>query len=199
MRRSKGAMPVGLTPETYRQDISGYKLFSAGDTGYAHMLAHRMLDECRLLRGRALLGRWLNANRGTRSEQAHLQWHMAVFELETGDWHGAYTRFRRHILPIAATSEDALTDAPALMLPACLVYAGSDRLEYGELAIEQGCAHAWCCVAFAQQPLPHRRRSPRSAADPGEHRRGVYSRAPLQRQRGAYPQLQHLRVATSPP
>jgi hypothetical protein len=40
---------------------------------------------------------------------------MAVFELELGLWDAAYDRCRTHILPAAANSEDALTDAPALL------------------------------------------------------------------------------------
>jgi hypothetical protein len=44
-----------------------------------------------------------------------MQFHMALFELELGDWQAAYARFWREILPTAATTEDALTDAPGLL------------------------------------------------------------------------------------
>jgi len=40
---------------------------------------------------------------------------MAVFELELGDWHAAFTRFVERILPVASATEDALTDAPSLL------------------------------------------------------------------------------------
>jgi hypothetical protein len=40
---------------------------------------------------------------------------MAIFELELNHWDAAYTRFINQVLPTAATTEDALTDAPALL------------------------------------------------------------------------------------
>lgn len=97
------------------QDISGYTVFSAGDAGAAHVMAHRMLDENRIKLGHQLLGDWLQGRTGSGSDWLHLQFHMAVFELALDDWDAAYTRFMNEILPAAATTEEALTDAPALL------------------------------------------------------------------------------------
>lgn len=97
------------------QDISGYTVFSAGDEGAAHVMAHRMLDENRIELGHQLLGDWLQGRTGSGSNRIHLQFHMAVFELALDDWDAAYSRFMDEILPAAATTEEALTDAPALL------------------------------------------------------------------------------------
>lgn len=96
------------------EDKSGFVVFSRGDIGSAHVLAHRALDSGRIELGRRQLGRWLEGRSGSGSEWAHIQFHMAVFELESGDWDAAHSRFVDEVLPIAASSEDALTDAPAL-------------------------------------------------------------------------------------
>jgi hypothetical protein len=77
-------------------------------------MAHRMLDHDHCALGHRLLGAWLEGRTGSGSDWAHLQWHMAVFELALGHWEAAFARFQEHILPTAATTEDALTDAPAL-------------------------------------------------------------------------------------
>lgn len=97
------------------QDVSGYTVFSAGDAGAAHVMAHRMLDENRIELGHELLGEWLQRHTGSGSDWIHLQFHMAVFELALNDWEPAHKRFMREILPAAATTEEALTDAPALL------------------------------------------------------------------------------------
>jgi hypothetical protein len=97
------------------QDSSGYTVFSAGDAGAAHVMAHRMLDENRIEIGHQLLGDWLRNQTGAGSDWIHLQFHMAVFELALNDWDAAYARFMHEILPTAATTEEALTDAPALL------------------------------------------------------------------------------------
>ena len=97
------------------QDINGYTVFSAGKTGAAHTMAHRMFDENRIELGHQLLGEWLQGRTGSGSEWLHLQFHMAVFELALDDWDAAYTRFMNEVLPAAATTEEALTDAPALL------------------------------------------------------------------------------------
>lgn len=96
------------------RDKSGYVVFSGGDLGAAHVMAHELLDSGRVELGRHRLGRWLVGRTGSGSDWAHIQFHMAVFELEGGDWKAAYARLLDELLPIAATSEDALTDAPAL-------------------------------------------------------------------------------------
>ena len=98
-----------------RRDVSGFALFSAGEAGSAHVMAHRMLDHDRYDLGHQRLGRWLNGRSGAGSDWVHLQWHMAVFELALGYWEAAFARFQEHILPVVATTEDALTDAPALL------------------------------------------------------------------------------------
>lgn len=96
------------------QDSSGHTIFSTGDLGHAHAMAHRMLDEGSIERGFALLSTFLEGRSGSGSEWIHLQFHMAVFELELGLWDAAYARFCDHLLPAAAETTDALTDAPAL-------------------------------------------------------------------------------------
>jgi hypothetical protein len=48
---------------------------------------------------------------------------MAIFELAVGQWDAAFARFEEHILPVAASTDDALTDAPA-MLWRLRLYAG---------------------------------------------------------------------------
>ena len=97
------------------QDSSGYTVFSAGDVGAAHVTAHRMLDENQTELGHQLLGQFLENHSGTGSDWVHLQFHMAIFELATGDWNAAMHRFMDEILPVAAATQDALTDAPALL------------------------------------------------------------------------------------
>ncbi len=113
---------AGQTPTTSSMrhegpvhDISGYTVYSAGKAGAAHVMAHRMLDENRIELGHQLLSEWLEGRAGSSSEWIHLQFHMAVFDLALGDWGAAYTRFIDEILPTAATTEEALTDAPALL------------------------------------------------------------------------------------
>ena len=96
-------------------DVSGYIVFSQGDEGAAHVSAHRMLDNGQLEAGYLPLGTWLDGRTGAGSDWTHLQFHMAIFELGIGDWNAAYERFLTEILPVAATSENALTDAPGLL------------------------------------------------------------------------------------
>lgn len=112
-----------------KRDASGFKIFSTGEPGQAHVLAHRMLDQGRYGLGHELLGTWLDGRSGTGSEWVHLHWHMAVFELEVGRWMAAFSRFQGHILPAAAT-EDALTDAPSLLWRLALASAGSVTLPW---------------------------------------------------------------------
>ena len=97
------------------QDSSGYTVFSAGDAGAAHVMAHRSLDENQIERGHQLLGEWFRDNSGSGSDWVHLHFHMAIFELALNDWDGAYARFMNEILPTATHTEEALTDAPALL------------------------------------------------------------------------------------
>jgi len=104
-----------LDDEARATDISGYAVFSDGDEGTAHVMAHRMLDQDQSAAGHDWLGAWLNGRTGSGSNWSHLQFHMAIFELGVGDWDSAYTRFHSEILPIAATTEDALTDGPGLL------------------------------------------------------------------------------------
>lgn len=97
------------------RDARGYEVFSQGEMGAAHALAHQMFDSGRLQLGHRLLGEWLASHKGQGSDWVHLQFHMAVFELAAGDWHGAYGRFLSQVLPTAAATAEALTDAPALL------------------------------------------------------------------------------------
>jgi hypothetical protein len=96
-------------------DISGYRIFSEGDIGHAHAMAHELFDQGLPEQGHRLLGRWLDAHSGQGSDWVHLQFHMAVFELALGRWDRAHQRFIEEVLPTAATTGAALTDGPALM------------------------------------------------------------------------------------
>jgi hypothetical protein len=58
---------------------------------------------------------------------------MAVFELALGDWNAAYARFMDEMLPAAATTEDALTDAPALLWRLALAAPGPVELPWQPL------------------------------------------------------------------
>lgn len=95
-------------------DCSGYPVFSQGDQGAAHLMAHRLLDAGRHTEGHRALGGWLARNPVHGSEGVHLHWHMLVFELATGRWDQAWRRFEERVLPLVP--EDlALTDAPSAL------------------------------------------------------------------------------------
>lgn len=96
------------------RDRSGYVVFSEGEFGAAHVMAHELFDSGQIELGHDRLGQWLAGRSGYGSDWSHIQFHMAVFVLAVGDWKAAYDRFLEELLPIAATSADALTDAPAL-------------------------------------------------------------------------------------
>ena len=108
-------MNLALMPRTTSHDVSGFGVFSHGDAGHAHVMAHRMLDEGQHELGHRLLGTWLVGHDGSGSDWTHLQWHMAVFEIAVGNWEAALARFETHILPVAAHTYNALTDAPAML------------------------------------------------------------------------------------
>jgi hypothetical protein len=108
-------MNLELMPRTRTHDISGFGVFSHGDAGEAHIMAHRMLDEGRHELGHRLLGAWLEGHDGSGSDWTHIQWHMAIFEIAVGQWEAALDRFEAHILPVATHTDDALTDAPAML------------------------------------------------------------------------------------
>lgn len=114
-------------------DASGYAVFSAGDAGDAHVQAHRALDEGRHELGRRQLGAWLDGRVGAGSEWVHLQFHMAIFELAADDWKAAYTRFMKEILPAAARTEFALTDAPGLLWRLALTAMHPVELPWAQL------------------------------------------------------------------
>jgi hypothetical protein len=97
------------------RDVSGYEIFGHGPSGEAHALAHRLADTARWGLGHHLLGEWLDTHSGQGSDWVHLQFHMAIFELALGDWDAAHRRFLSEVLPTAASTAEALTDAPALL------------------------------------------------------------------------------------
>jgi len=113
-QRPGNTSPVDASAVNGR-DISGYEIFSHGPSGEAHALAHRLTDTARWRLGHRLLGEWLNTHRGHGSDWVHLQFHMAIFELALGEWDSAHRRFLSEVLPIAASTAEALTDAPALL------------------------------------------------------------------------------------
>jgi len=108
-------MNLELMPRTRTRDVSGFGVFSHGDAGEAHVMAHRRLDGGRHELGHRQLGTWLETHDGSGSDWTHLQWHMAIFEIAVGEWEAALNRFETHILPTATHSYDALTDAPAML------------------------------------------------------------------------------------
>lgn len=110
------------------QDAGGYTIFSTGDLGRAHEMAHRMLDEGRIETGHRRLGAWLEGRSGSGSDWVHLQFHMAVFELELGYVDAAHARFVEHVLRAAEATTEALTDAPALAWR--LMLAGGQRVRF---------------------------------------------------------------------
>jgi len=97
------------------QDTSGYAVFAGGDSGAMHVMAHDMLDRGLFEQGHRELGDWRRGRTGEGSDWVHLQWHMAVFELALSYWDAAHSRFLAHVLPAATNTEDALTDAPAML------------------------------------------------------------------------------------
>jgi hypothetical protein len=97
------------------RDAAGYQIFSHGESGAAHAFAHRMFDGGQIRAGRRGLEGWFAGRQGSGSDWLHLHFHLALFELESGDWQSAYERFASEILPSAADSAAALTDAPGLL------------------------------------------------------------------------------------
>ena len=114
-------------------DVSGFRIFSAGGSGEAHVMAHHLVDTAQYERGRQLLGSWLDDHAGSGSQWVHLHFHMAIFELATGHWEAAHRRYLDHVLPTAESSEDALTDAPALLWRLALSAPQGTELEWEPL------------------------------------------------------------------
>jgi hypothetical protein len=108
-------MNLELMPRTTSHDVSGFGVFSHGDAGQAHVMAHRMFDEGWHELGHRRLGAWLQGRDGSGSDWTHIQWHMAIFEIAVGKWEAALARFETHILPVATHTYYALTDAPAML------------------------------------------------------------------------------------
>jgi hypothetical protein len=98
-----------------QHDSSGFRIFSEGDLGHAHVLAHRALDRGDHDAGHRTLGAWLDGRVGEGSDWVHIQWHMLVFELSVGAWDSAHQRCLRHVIPAARAGADAATDAPAAL------------------------------------------------------------------------------------
>ena len=102
---------------TSRADRTGFRYFSEGSAGAAHDLAHRLLDADRVEEGWRRLGailEELDEADVTGARGAHLQWHMAVFEIAVGRCAEAHARFREHLLPLVDSGQ-VLTDAPSLL------------------------------------------------------------------------------------
>jgi hypothetical protein len=118
---------------TAAHDVSGYEIFASGDHGAAHVLAHHLVDTAQYERGRELLGSWLDGRTGSGSQWIHLHFHVAIFELATEHWDAAYRRYLQHVLPAAESSEDALTDAPALLWRLALSAPEGTKLEWEPL------------------------------------------------------------------
>jgi hypothetical protein len=109
---------------TVDRDVSGAPLFCEGAEGFAHVEAHRMLDAGLVEEGHRRLGAWLAVHEGSGSDWAHLQWHMAVFELATGRWDEAHARCMCEVLP-AVCAGDAYTDGPSLLWRLSLTAGGA--------------------------------------------------------------------------
>ena len=104
-------------PNSHVADRTGFRYFSEGAVGSAHDLAHRLLDADRLEEGWRRLGAILDGldeSQVTGAKGAHLQWHMAVFEIAVGRCREAHARFRKHLLPLVDEGQ-VLTDAPSLL------------------------------------------------------------------------------------
>jgi len=110
-------------------DNSGFAVFSQGETGYAHVVSHEMLDNGHFLEGRRFLGDWLQGRTGEGADWVHLQWHMAIFEIATGSPREAFSRFQEHILPVVPF-EEAETDAPSLLWRLDLCTGGSLDIDW---------------------------------------------------------------------
>jgi hypothetical protein len=91
-----------------------FQVFSNGEVGQMHVLAHRLTDEGRYELGHRFLGDWLEGRQSADSDHVHMHWHMGVFELALGEWTAAYSRFNEFILPAVGRGE-AATDAPAML------------------------------------------------------------------------------------
>lgn len=91
-----------------------FQVFSKGEVGRMHVLAHRLTDERRYELGHRFLGDWLEGRKSVDSDHVHMHWHMGVFELALGEWTEAYDRFNEFILP-AVDRGEAATDAPAML------------------------------------------------------------------------------------
>lgn len=124
------------------RDVGGYEIFSHGHSGEAHALAHRLTDTARWGLGHHLLGEWLDTHSGQGSDWVHLQFHMAIFELALGEWDSAHRRFLSEVLPTAAGTAEALTDAPALLWRLALSAPESVMLPWQPIR-RTALAHMW--------------------------------------------------------
>ena len=62
---AQDTLPAASARAQHPRDASGFALFSKGAAGAAHVMAHRMLDEARCVRGHRLLGAWLERRTGS--------------------------------------------------------------------------------------------------------------------------------------
>ncbi|MEJ2307903.1 MAG: hypothetical protein P8Y73_12760 [Desulfuromonadales bacterium] len=161
-------------------DIRGYQLFSQGEIGKAHHIAHAMFDAGDITHGHQRLGEFLSQNHGEGSDWVHLQFHMALFELELGEWQAACARFWKELLPTATNSLDALTDAPALLwrlgmtAPEAVVLPWHPLRRTAMTALSHGNStfvqlHNLLAIAGAGDAVSIENCSP-VVATPGEHR-----------------------------
>ena len=77
-------------------------------------MAHMKLDGGTFDLDHMLPGSWLGGPTGSGNEQLDLQFHIAVFEPEFGLWDAVLARFVGHLLPVAAITDEALTDERAI-------------------------------------------------------------------------------------
>jgi hypothetical protein len=125
--------------EQVHTDASGIQIFSRGELGKAHVMSHLLVDSGRSDLGYLKLGRWLQTQQGSGSQWMHLQFHMGIFEIETGHWQQALRRLLLEILPEATECRNALTDAPALCWRIAFAATGQPDLPWealGKVALD---------------------------------------------------------------
>ena len=164
-----------ITREAASRDITGAPIFCDGARGRAHVMAHRLLDAGQAERGHRLLGDWLATHEGEGSDWAHLQWHMAVFEIATERWRSAFERFVHEVLP-AVYEGEAYTDGPSLLWRLSLTSPGRVEIPW-----ETVCGAALVRLAAADEPYveAHHLLAFAGAGDASSIERWLSSRKPV--------------------